>query len=385
MGEEAKNLLHAFMHQSLTEAEWQTLLSDIRENREQYTALDNWWPIANAAIPESRKQALLSQILQQTPPATAPRRPTRLPRSRRVRKAMAWGVPLCLFITGVTLYIANRHPLQTPVADVLPPQANTVLTLSNGRQVTLAANQPVTITDGGSAITNLQNGTVQYTAQPTTQPAAINTLQTKAGTTYKVILADGTQVWLNNTSTLQYPVQFTGSTREVVLTGEAYFEIAQNARQPFIVKAGHQHVEVLGTHFNINAYHAADSIVTTLLTGKIKVYDSRRPQQAVVVQPQQQTVFQHNQVALATVTADTTIAMGWKSGRFSFNNATVTEALDQLARWYNIQVHFEGAVPSRRITGQVYRNLRLSEVLELLRYSGIECYIQDKTIVVPAQ
>lgn len=385
MGKQTKNLLHSFMHDTLSEEEWQTLLNNIRENREQYTALDEWWPKAHAAIPESRKQALFTQLLQNTAHATAPRRATRLPRSRRLRKALTWGLPLCLLVTGILLYTGNRHTQQTGTADVLPPQASTLLTLSNGRQVTLTASQPASFTDGAAAITNLQNGTVQYSPQQSTQPAGTNTLQTRAGTTYKIILADGTQVWLNNTSSLQYPVQFTGSTREVVLTGEAYFEITQDARHPFIVKAGHQHVEVLGTHFNINAYRAGDSIVTTLLQGKIKVYDSRRPQQAVLVQPKQQTVFQDNRVALAAIPADTAITMGWKSGRFSFDNATVTEALEQLARWYDVDVRFEDAVPHRRITGQMYRNLKLSQVLELLHYSGITCYIQDKTIVVAAQ
>jgi len=390
MERSTKNLLDAFMHGNLSKEEWNKLLQDIRENRETFSALDEWWPNVDADMPDSRKEMLFNQLMQtiQEPVVTRRKRPLR---SRRIRQGLVGGISLVLLIAGIFSYYHYQSAvpdIAMKANDLLPGKANVILTLSDGRQVKLSENQQLQLTDGNHAIVALPDGTLRYTPASTadaTITPAMHTLQTKAGNKYRIILADGTIVWLNNTSSLQYPVQFTGTTREVFLTGEAYFEIAADAKHPFIVKTGHQNVEVLGTHFNINAYHSEDSIVTTLLEGKIRVYDSRKPMQALVVHPSQQTVFREQCISVATIPADTSLAVAWKNGLFSFDNTPVKDALEEIARWYNADIRFEGSIPDKRISGQIHRNIRLSQLRELLRYDGIDFYVEDQTIVVPAQ
>jgi ferric-dicitrate binding protein FerR (iron transport regulator) len=390
MERSTKNLLDAFIHGNLSKEEWDKLLQDIRDNRETFTALNEWWPQAGTDMPESRKEILFKQLMDtfHEPALIRRKRPLR---SRRIRQAIIWGLPLVLLVVVLFSYHPKRSDLPgiaLPTHDLLPGKADVVLTLSDGRELRLSENQHLQLTDGNNSLVVSPDGTLRYspvsTALSSSGPA-MHTLQTRTGNKYRIILADGTIVWLNNASSLRYPARFTGKTREVLLTGEAYFEIAKDARHPFIVKTGHQNVEVLGTHFNINAYHSEDSIVTTLLEGKIRVYDSRKPVQALVVQPSQQVVFQDQRISVTTTPADTLSAVGWKNGLFSFDNTPVKEALEEIARWYNADIRFEGAIPDKRISGQIHRNIRLSQLRELLRYDGIDFYVEDQTIVVPAQ
>lgn len=390
MERSTKNLLDAFIHGNLTKEEWDKLLQDIRDNRETFSALDEWWPDSVADMPDSRKELLFNQLMH-TVQETAGSRRKRPLRNRRIRQAIVWGVPFVLIIVLIFSYHRKQSGLPNialQANDLLPGKANVVLTLSDGSEVKLSENQHLQLSDGNNSLVALPDGTLRYapaSANYTSGTAAMHTLQTKAGNKYRVILADGTIVWLNNASSLRYPVRFTGKTREVMLTGEAYFEIATDARHPFVVKTGHQNVEVLGTHFNINAYHSEDSIVTTLLEGKIRVYDTRKPMQALVVHPSQQAVFQDQRISVTTTTADTSLAVGWKNGLFSFDNTPVKDALEEIARWYNADIRFEGSIPDKRISGQIHRNIRLSQLRELLRYDGIDFYVEDQTIVVPAQ
>ncbi|WPQ62421.1 FecR domain-containing protein [Chitinophaga sancti] len=390
MEKSTKNLLDAFIHGNLSKEEWDQLLQDIRDNRETFSALDEWWPHAGADVPDSRKEMLFNQLMHtlQEPVTSRRKRPLR---NRRIRQAMLLGLPLVLLVVLIFSYHRKQSDLPhiaLQANDMLPGKANVVLTLSDGREVKLSENQHLQLTDGNNSIIASPDGTLRYAPNSTgyaPNTPALHTLQTKAGNKYRIILADGTIVWLNNASSLRYPVQFTSKTREVLLTGEAYFEIATDARHPFIVKTGHQNVEVLGTHFNINAYHSEDSIVTTLLEGKIRVYDSRKPTEALVVHPSQQTVFQDQRISVTAVPADTSLAVGWKNGLFSFDNTPVKDALEEIARWYKADIRFEGSIPDKRISGQIHRNIRLSQLRELLRYDGIDFYIEDQTIVVPAQ
>ncbi|RFM32056.1 FecR family protein [Chitinophaga silvisoli] len=390
MEKSTKNLLDSFIHGNLSKEEWDQLLQDIRDNRETFSALDKWWPDAGADMPDSRKEMLFNQLMHTLQEPVAPRRKRPL-RNRRIRQGILWGLPLVLLVVLLFSYHrkqSDQPNIALPANDMLPAQADVILTLSDGREVKLSENQHLQLTDGNNAIVASPDGTLRYTPASTTfapNSTALHTLQTRAGNKYRIILADGTIVWLNNASSLRYPVRFTGKTREVLLTGEAYFEIAADASHPFIVKTGHQNVEVLGTHFNINAYHSEDSIITTLLEGKIRVYDSRKPLQALVVHPSQRTVFQDQRISVAAMPADTSLAVGWKNGLFSFDNTPVKDALEEIARWYKADIRFEGSIPDKRISGQIHRNIRLSQLRELLRYDGIDFYIEDQTIVVPAQ
>jgi ferric-dicitrate binding protein FerR (iron transport regulator) len=195
-----------------------------------------------------------------------------------------------------------------------------------------------------------------------------------------VELPDGTKVWLNSSSSLTYPVSFTGKERRVELTGEAYFEVAKNASSPFFVKTSGQTVKVLGTHFNINSYEDERSVKTTLLEGSVVIINNAGKQTANL-KPGQQSV---NKAASFDIidNADIDEAIAWKNGKFLFRNTDLQTVMRQLSRWYDVDVEYQGAIAMRHYRGKISRNVPVSQVFEILKTSGINFIINGRTIIV---
>jgi ferric-dicitrate binding protein FerR (iron transport regulator) len=195
-------------------------------------------------------------------------------------------------------------------------------------------------------------------------------------------LPDGSKVWLNAASSLRYPAAFAGNERVVELTGEAYFEIAANAAMPFFVKSTGQQVQVLGTHFNINAYTNEPNTKTTLLEGSIRVTNptSKNPTSKNLT-PGQQSQLQEQYLTVQP--ADVAQAVAWKDGLFSFHHADLQAIMRQLSRWYNVEVQFEGNPGQEQFTGKIGRNLSLHDVMEGLAFTHVKYRIEEgKRIVV---
>jgi transmembrane sensor len=265
----------------------------------------------------------------------------------------------------------------------VPPGYNrAVLTLSNGKQVELDSAASEIITDGQLAIKN-ENGKLVYRSSDI---VALNTMATPKGGQYQLALPDGTKVWLNAASSITYPTSFPGSSREVTVQGEVYFEVAKNQRKPFVVNVnGKSLVEVLGTQFNVNAYGDRGTIRTTLIDGSVKV------NRQVVLKPGQETIQSTTAPAaaaaetgagLTVVNADIEKVLAWKNGLFSFNDDDIYTVMKQLERWYDIDVKFEGRVRDITFKGKMYRNLNLSDVLEALATMGVKFRMEGKTVVV---
>jgi transmembrane sensor len=194
-----------------------------------------------------------------------------------------------------------------------------------------------------------------------------------------VTLPDGTKVWLNAETSLRYPTTFTGAERNVELTGEAYFEVAKNAKQPFIVRSGDAAVRVLGTHFNIMAYGDEPTLKTTLTEGSVAM--SKNGEEVILKPGQGGTVSAgSNQISVAAADVDQDLA--WKNGQFYFNKTELTAIMKQLARWYNLEIRYAGKVPKKRFVGKISRYTNLSDVLEVLRLSGVKFSMTGKTLVV---
>ena len=153
------------------------------------------------------------------------------------------------------------------------------------------------------------------------------------------------------------------------ITGEAYFEVVHNVKKPFRVKAGNQIIEDIGTSFNVNAYQDEQGIKTTLITGAIKVQD-------ILLKPGE--AYMNGKIAAA----DADAAIAWKNGLFELSNADVPSIMRQVSRWYDIEIVYKGTVPKGTISGEVPRNLNLSEVLKVLALSGIRCEIDGKKLMV---
>jgi uncharacterized protein YlzI (FlbEa/FlbD family) len=275
----------------------------------------------------------------------------------------------------------NATASQTPAADLMPGSNKVTLTLSNGNKVVLSgAKNGLVASDAGIAINKTADGSVAYASkQGGQQPAEplFNTATTPRGGQYQFTLSDGTKVWLNAATTFKFPVQFEGNERRVELTGEAYFEVAHDRSKPFRVVSNGQVVEVLGTHFNVNSYADEQVMSTTLLEGSVKVSHNGSSK---MIKPGEQAQLNADKLDVVTVNTDQAIA--WKNGLFYFHDASIYEVMRQFSRWYDVDVKFEGNVPEREFSGGISRNVKASQILDLLSFKKVKYRIQGKTIII---
>ncbi|AEV99801.1 hypothetical protein A4D02_26050 [Niastella koreensis] len=295
----------------------------------------------------------------------------------------------------------NENPVQQPVGDVLPGGNKAVLTLANGTAIVLdSAQNGILSQQGNVSIIKKRNGEVAYKPVGGKDLAVTwNMLATPKGGQYQLVLPDGSKVWLNAASSIRYPVAFTGNERNVELTGEAYFEVAKNPAMPFKViipsstKAGRSMIEVLGTHFNVSAYNDEEATKTTLLEGKVRIVSGEwaagngrstgKKQEALLQPGQQAQLFTSGQLKKID-DADIELAMAWKNGFTAFKRADIKSIMRQVARWYNVEVVYEGTIPQRSFTGGISRDARLSELLHLLEVSKVNFRIEGNRLVVMA-
>jgi transmembrane sensor len=271
--------------------------------------------------------------------------------------------------------------------DIEPGKYNAILRLGDGRTIVLdSAGQGLLAQQGGAKIVN-ENGSLKYDLPGQSAGKMVyNNLTTAAGQFYSVMLSDGSKVWLNASSSIDFPTAFLENTREVKLTGEAYFEIAKNREKPFYVNVNGMQVQVLGTHFNINAYDDEDAIKTSLLEGSVKVVSGEvsgmlEPgQQAALIKTGKEDKAGAYRLEKKTVDMDEVVA--WKNGLFQFNEAGITTIMRQIGRWYNVEIAYKSKVPLRRFVGKISRDAQLSEVLKILELSDVKFTVEGKKIIV---
>ena len=304
-------------------------------------------------------------------------------RVRRMWLRVAAAVILMMLSFGLfkifNKQISYQHTL-SKLKSVTPGGNNAILTLANGKQIVLNnSRNGLLVNLGNITVSKANNGQVIYKvigSAKNTLRVSYNTITTPNGGQYEVILPDGSKVWINSSSSLKYPTQFTGKERDVELNGEGYFEVAKNKLMPFKVSSHGQTVEVLGTHFNINAYTDEPGIKTTLLEGSVKVtaMGTEKPQLLI---PGQQAIF--NKGGIMVSDADTAQAVAWKNGLFYFKDADVASIMRLLARWYNLKIDINGQLPERKFSGKIYKNLNAAQVLQIIDYSAINYKVEDPT------
>lgn len=270
--------------------------------------------------------------------------------------------------------------------DFSPGSNKAYLTLSDGRDIVLDHADPgLLTTDGHMRIIKEEGDRLSYepVSEQISGKPAFNTLRTPRGGQYHVVLPDGTKVWLNAASSITYPVHFTGNMREVKIEGEVYFEVAKRSREnekiPFIVSAGEMSVEVLGTHFNINAYKDEEQIKTTLIEGSVKV---RTPFASSLLKPGHEARIESASADIRVARANTEQALAWKNGYFQFQEASLEEIMRQLSKWYDVDVRFEGKPLERKFSGEIPRSATLVQVLEILEISQVRMTLSDKVITI---
>jgi transmembrane sensor len=307
------------------------------------------------------------------------------------RKRILWpgiaAAMLVFFIAGGYFLISNKLSQQKLTNtkpqqhDVAPGGNKAIITLGDGSKIVLNGAHVGTLgNQGNTVIKKTRDGQITYVnsnREARTKDMVYNTATTPLGGQYQFILSDGTKVWLNAASSIKYPVAFNGKERKVELIGEAYFEVAHNAGMPFKVISNNQTVEVLGTHFNINAYDDEDVVKTTLLEGGVKVSTVGTSN---VIKPGEQTVVKHGEIRVAKVDVNQVIA--WKNGFFNFDHNNIQEAMRLLSRWYGVEVKYEGAIPIRTFSGEISRDVSVSQMLDILTFKEIKYRIDGKKITI---
>jgi ferric-dicitrate binding protein FerR (iron transport regulator) len=265
--------------------------------------------------------------------------------------------------------------------DLNPGENKAVLTLSNGKKISLGSFGNGLLTEDGQAkIYTSEKGALTYIAATETQQILTNNITTPRGGQYKLTLADGTNIWLNAASSLTYPSAFQkGKPRIVELSGEGFFEVRHNAQEPFIVHYGNGlEAVVLGTSFNINTYADEKATYTTLVKGSLSVQSPQEKKE--ILTPGQQSVFIQGKTSIIAADIEETVA--WKEGWFLFNRLELQAIVRQLSRWYNIDFDITGTIGNKQFSGIVSKSNNISEVLKIMENTGVTFTLRNQKIYV---
>jgi ferric-dicitrate binding protein FerR (iron transport regulator) len=308
----------------------------------------------------------------------------------RIVRIVGWTVAASLL--GIVIIRGLLMQAQGPVmpADatskekqvtILPGRYTATLTLADGRQILLdsAENGQLTmqgntrlLKEGSHILSYEQRGADIVTER-------YNILTTPRSGQYQLTLPDGSLVWLNNVSSLRYPTSFQAKERVVELTGEAYFEVAKDLNKPFIVKTKDGSIEVLGTNFNIMAYTEEGGTQTTLLNGRVRVNTGRAMAELA---PDEQAKVEQNGELIVLKGVPSADIVSWKSGFFYFGRTAFASMMRQLARWYDVDIIYQGKAPDVEFSGKIDRSLPLNEVLEFLDKNQIHFRIEGRKLIV---
>lgn len=329
------------------------------------------------------KDAMKANIDQKI--AQYEKKPIPMP-SKRGWTKYAVAASILLFISVGTYFFTRsshkaNHVVANNYSNIKPGGNKATLTLGNGKTITLDDTTNGQIAqEAGVVISKNAKGEIVYQVSPSTDEIFENNVSTPKGGQYKIILPDGTNVWLNAASSLTYPTAFKGTERLVTLRGEGYFEVTKNKEMPFRVRSAGQTVEVLGTHFNINAYADEAVVKTTLLEGSVKV--SVQANSAVIV-PGQQAQFVTSGAGIIRIQkVDTEKEVAWKNGVFSFADEDLRTVMREVSRWYDIDVVYDGKIPDEKFFGEISRNSNLADVFKILELNNIRFEVEGKTVKV---
>lgn len=293
-------------------------------------------------------------------------------------------VAAVLLLVGISasifFYMQNSSPNDQTITNnlsvVVPGSQKAEIILESGERIDLEKLKLDTIIDNGAfEIIKSDKGIISYrlkSSGTSNQQTAYNTIVTPRGGEYKLLLADGTKIWLNAATTLRYPISFNGDERKVQLQGEAYFEVAkqvyQGRRIPFIVHAGNQKLEVLGTAFNLQNY--GKSIVTTLVEGKVKLNAEDSPQDNLYLSPAEQAVFHFTNKKFLKTAVDPRYFIAWKEGKFAFYNTPIDEVMEIISRWYDVEIYFDYRPENFAFSGTVSRYDNIDKLLRTIELVG---------------
>ncbi|WP_158267043.1 FecR family protein [Chitinophaga niastensis] len=288
-----------------------------------------------------------------------------------------------LVIIGLGAFYLINHKTDQSIAAAAPaaPKDKKVieLKLANGQVINLTQRQD-SIRVADVSLSNV-NKTLSFSAANTTkkeESVSLNSLTVPIGMDYHVELADGTEVWMNSATSLQFPFAFNGKTREITINGEGYMKVAQDAAKPFLVHTPQGTVQVLGTEFNINSYDSG-IVKVSLVQGAVNFKASSGKK--VSLKPGMEAVYNGgNDIELQSFDADKVLA--WRLGRYYFNQATLEEITAVLPRWFGIEVVMDNpTIGKEQFTGMLNRNRPITAFLGNLKKTTKIDYYFDKDVL----
>jgi ferric-dicitrate binding protein FerR (iron transport regulator) len=313
---------------------------------------------------------------------TAARRQRQRRLSRRL--AVAAGLLLIVGASGWWYALTTGSPAPPAPREEIPlvagrPEAE--LILPDGQRVLLNDKKDSIRLAGSDVSLSNRDHTLVYAGGGDRQAVREHTIKVSRGAEYKLILADGTKVFLNAATTLRYPDRFTGDLREVFVEGEAYFEVTPDVERPFIVHAGELDIRVLGTSFNVNAYTGKDKLVATLVEGKILAAFQGVETE---VAPGYQVICDRKSGAIERVSVDTRLYAAWKDGYYRFENMPLGDLMDLFALWYDIEISFENRqLRALEFTGSLKRYDDISFLLKRIEYTkDVEFIINERHVLI---
>lgn len=380
---------------------------------EESAAVEAWyaqWNEGSAVLPEEKLERAMKRVQQRLPTIQDKNTAAPLVQEAKPKLSIKWitcaAAAAIVLSTSFGIWFYNNHQpdkvlIVSGNKDILPGKNTAILTLPNGKSISLSdsksgviidANQ-LSYNDGVVLDSSLRGGT---TRQSHTSNELL-TATTPRGGQYQFTLADGTRVWLNAASTLKFPANFqSATTRSVQLIGEGYFEVAKDKSKPFIVESKGQKVTVLGTHFNINSYPDQKNIKTTLLEGSVRVSslgESATRQlhtkkgvnndelDSIVLKPDEQATLTESTLHISKVDVKEVIA--WKNGYFIFNGEKLDNIMAQISKWYDVDVVFQDQLQKVSFIGIISRTKNISAVLQAIAETGnVHFKIQGRSIIV---
>ena len=390
--ERTNQLLEKYLAGTCSPSEWEELLAlvaTIDENDAQTLTepLHQLWLKAGRNELAAQAPPLDKEKLYRAVTESENERPAPVRRIRWWRVAAAAVFLGAVITSGLLLFNRNSKPAQQTIANgsniaekVKPGTNKAVLTLRNGQQIILDSSATGTISQQGNVKVINLNGKLAYETGTggATSEIVYNTVTTAKANQYQLELRDGTKVWLNAASSIKFPTNFVTSTRTVEVTGEAYFEVAHNKTKPFHVKVNGADIEVLGTHFNVNAYSDEAVIKTSLLEGVVRI--TKGGKSGKLAPGQEANITPSGELSVLSANVD--MSVSWVKGYFQFDQAPLPVIMRQIGRWYDLDIKYEGAVPDRIFKGKIQRSLPLSSILNMLRKGEIQFRVEGKSLVI---
>lgn len=256
------------------------------------------------------------------------------------------------------------------------------LTMGDGEVVTIVKDQTFLLKEVDGTVIVTDSAGIDYIARDVKGEKEVqNTIRTLRGMEYTLTLSDGTRVNLNAESEINFPVSFKGAQRVIELSGEAYFEVAKDAEHPFVVKTKHLSVKVLGTTFNCRAYEDESVVTTTLVEGKVQVFDGRKFED---IKPGEQVVYEKETKIMRVNQVEVSRYTAWRDGKFIFRNERLEDIMAYLARWYNVKYQFmDDGAKNVRIGAKLNRYDNMNPIIDMLKKNSLmEIALKDSVYLI---